>query len=346
MIPVTEPYLPPRERLDRYLDRIYESRRLTNNGPLVQELTEKLKDYLGVENLLLVANGTLALQIAYRTLGVSGSAVTTPFTFPATVAAMDWNDVEPIYSDVDFRSMNLDPEAAEDSAKPETTAVVPVHTYGNPCDVEAFASLAQRRRLKLIYDASHCFGVNYYGTSILNWGDAATLSFHATKLFSTVEGGAIIFRNREDLELARTLINFGIQADGTREGFGINAKMSEFQAAYGLASLPDIDKLIKQRLYQVTDYQDMLGDVLRFPEIRAHTEWNGAYCSIVTSNEGQTLRVQKGLWDNDIQSRRYFRPLDPVFDREPLNSVLCLPLLPRLDRNQIERIAAIVRTNL
>lgn len=344
MIYVNRPFIPNRKSLERYLGGVCERGWLTNNGPLVRELTEKLEEYLGVENLLLVANGTLALQIAYRTLGLTGSAVTTPFTFPATAGALEWMGVEPLYSTVNPETMNLDPHTAIERARQDTTALVPVHTYGNPCDVEVFAELADKHQLRLVYDASHCFGVTYRGRSILSWGDAATISFHATKLFSTVEGGAVVFRYREDLERARRLINFGLQSDGTTEELGINGKMSEFHAAYGLAALPDMDEVISERLSQMNDYWELLGDVVRFPTLRSGSGWNGAYCCIISESEEQVLQIQKALYENNIQSRRYFRPLDPSFDRPPLNCVLCLPLLVKRDRGRIERIAAVVRS--
>ena len=346
MIPVTEPYLPPRGRLNHYLDRIHSSRRLTNNGPLVQELTEKLQDYLGVDNLLLVANGTLALQVAYQTLNLTGSAVTTPFTFPATVGALKWTGVDPVYADVGKKTFNIDPGEINKVIKEDTTAMVAVHCYGNPCDVELLSEVANKNHLRLIYDASHCFGVTYFGESILKWGDAATLSFHATKLFSTVEGGAIVFRNKKDLEQARRLINFGMLEDGRLGDFGINAKMSEFHAAFGLACLPDVDEIIDYRLDSIERYKDLLKDLVRFPVIREGTKWNGAYSCIILESEDEALAVKKGLENNGIESRRYFRPLIPDFDKYPLNSVLCLPLVHEMSPACIKSITNSVKKSL
>ena len=250
MIPVTKPYLPSREKLDRYIDGIYERAWLTNNGELVQELTRRLEEYLGVENLLLVANGTLALQIAYRALGVTGrneptEAITTPFTFVATASSLKWEGVEPVFADIDPNTWCLDPTNIEPAITPRTQAIVPVHVFGNACDVDAIDAIAKKHSLKVIYDASHAFGVKYQGESLLKHGDAATLSFHATKLFHTGEGGAIVFKRKEDLERAKKMINFGITGPETVEALGINAKMNELQAAMGLCVLDEMEENLK-----------------------------------------------------------------------------------------------------
>lgn len=202
MIPVTKPYLPSREKLDRYIDGIYERAWLTNNGELVQQLTKRLEEYLGVENLLLVANGTLALQIAYRALGITGhhaptEAITTPFTFVATASSLKWEGVDPVFADIDPDTWCLDPSSIEPAITSKTRVIIPVHVFGNACDIEAIDAIASQHSLKVIYDASHAFSVNYKGESLLKHGDASTLSFHATKLFHTGEGGAIIFKKKK-----------------------------------------------------------------------------------------------------------------------------------------------------
>lgn len=219
---------------------------------LVQELTRRLEKYLGVENLLLVANGTLALQIAYRALGVTGrneptEAITTPFTFVATASSLKWEGVEPVFADIDPDTWCLDPANIEPAITPRTKAIVPVHVFGNACDVDAIDAIAKRHNLKIIYDASHAFGVKYQGESLLKHGDAATLSFHATKLFHTGEGGAIVFKNKKDLALAKKMINFGITGPEKIEELGINAKMSELQAAMGLCVLDEIESIFFER---------------------------------------------------------------------------------------------------
>ena len=254
MIPVTKPYLPSRKKLDEYIDGIYERYWLTNDGPLVQELTARLEKYLGVENLLLVSNGTLALQIAYRALGVSGGnldqepeAITTPFTFIATASSMAWDGLKPVFADIDPQTWCLDPHNIEALITPKTRVIVPVHVFGNACDVQTIETVAEKHKLKVIYDACHAFGVKINGRSLLTYGDAATLSFHATKLFHTGEGGAIVFRNRVDLERAKRIINFGIAGPGQIGELGINAKMSELSAAMGLCVLDEIEEIMTAR---------------------------------------------------------------------------------------------------
>lgn len=235
MIPVTRPYIPRRERLIHYLNRIDQSQTLTNFGPLHHELKHKLEEYLGVENLLLVANGTLALQIAYKTLGLTGKVLTTPFTFIATASSIKWEGLEPVFGDIDPETFNLDVKTLPDNPRElGITAIVAVHVYGNPCDVEALQTYARKHNLKLIYDAAHAFGVKLNGQSVLQYGDASALSFHATKIFHTGEGGAIIFKQKEDYERALRLINFGFDEQKNIVDIGINAKMSEYHAAVGL----------------------------------------------------------------------------------------------------------------
>ena len=265
MIPVTKPYLPNREKLKSYIDGIYERQWLTNNGQLVQELTQRLENYLGVENLLLVSNGTLALQIAYRALGINepvngkpAQAITTPFTFIATASSLKWDGVQPVFADIDPQTWCLAPENIEAEITPQTRAIVPVHVFGNACNVEAIGDIASRHNLKVIYDAAHAFGVKYKGESLLKHGDAATLSFHATKLFHTVEGGAIIFKRKKDLERAKKMINFGITGPESIDELGINAKMNEFQAAMGLCILDEMEININARKFIWQHYSDAL----------------------------------------------------------------------------------------
>ncbi|XKE45427.1 DegT/DnrJ/EryC1/StrS family aminotransferase [Halomonas organivorans] len=361
MIPYTRPYLPDRERLDRYLDRLYESHWLTNSGELVQELTRRLEDYLGVENLLLVANGTLALQIAYRALGVSKKpastrheAITTPFTFIATASSLKWEGIEPVFVDIDPATWCLDPARVEGAITPATKAIVPVHVFGNGCDVEAIEDIAGRHTLKVIYDGAHAFGVTRQGRSLLRHGDAAILSFHATKLFHTIEGGAIVFKCREDLERARRMINFGISGPETIEDLGINAKMNEFQAAMGLCVLEDIERIVEERRAAVERYIELLGsDVIL--QLRAPScSRNGAYFPILLDSEARVLDVVEGLEGAGIKARRYFYPnLSelPFFpDGEGLDNsldiarrILCLPLYPGITPQVQKRVTAALK---
>jgi dTDP-4-amino-4,6-dideoxygalactose transaminase len=342
MIPVTRPYLPDKNRYLQYIQRCYDTDQLTNNGPLVQELTKRLEDYLGVHNLLLVANGTLALQIAYKVLGISGNAITTPFTFAATSSSLLWEGIEPVYADIDPRSFNLSPEKTRDAIDPKTTALVPVHVFGNPCNVEAFERIAQEHNLKIVYDAAHAFGVNYKGKSILTWGDASMLSFHATKVFHTVEGGAIVFKRKEDYLRACRLINFGLE-NGDVVDVGINAKMSEFHAAMGLSVLDEIDTVFQKRKILFNRYLDVLQDRFEMPRWCENATRNYGYLPILFPTETELLKTQHCLNVEGIFPRRYFYPsLDTLGyyskntkimanSREISDKVLCLPLYPSLN---------------
>ncbi len=365
MIPVTKPYLPNREKLNQYLDGIYERQWLTNNGQLVQELTQRLEKYLGVENLLLVSNGTLALQIAYRALGVSGvaagpqpEAVTTPFTFVATASSLKWDGVQPIFADIDPDTWCLNPANIEPAITPRTRAIVPVHVFGNACDVESIGKIANTHNLKVIYDASHAFGVKYKGESLLKWGDAATLSFHATKLFHTGEGGAIVFKRKEDLELAKKMINFGITGPETIEELGINAKMNELQAAMGLCVLDESEQIQKDRCEIAEKYDRYLGGNLQQQRIQPGTTYNHAYYPVALKSEGQVGAVMDALQKEGVLARRYFYPsLETV---ESLGSersgckeakklserIICLPIYSGLPAKVIAGISeAIITVN-
>ncbi|UXZ54261.1 DegT/DnrJ/EryC1/StrS family aminotransferase [Halomonas sp. 7T] len=347
MIPVTKPYLPNREKLNRYIDGIYERAWLTNNGELVQELTKRLEAYLGVENLLLVANGTLALQIAYRALGISGrdeptEAITTPFTFVATASSLKWEGVIPVFADIDPNTWCLNPANIEPAITPNTRAIVPVHVFGNACDVEAIGSIAQKHHLKVIYDASHAFGVNYKGESLLKHGDAATLSFHATKLFHTGEGGAIVFKRKEDLERAKKMINFGITGPETIEELGINAKMNELQAAMGLCVLDEMEENLKARAAVWHRYEQALSQNLQLQAKPKELDYNYAYFPIVFESEEQAVRIIELLKEHGVLTRRYFYPsLESVesFGKKPIqpiskdiaSRIVCMPIYSGCD---------------
>ncbi len=350
MITVTKPYLPERAKLDKYIDRIYDTCRLTNDGPLVRELTRRLEEYLGVKHLLLVANGTLALQIAYRALGITGTALTTPFSFVATSSTLIWEGITPKYVDIDPETFNMDPGLVERSITDDTTAIIPVHVFGNPCEVERIDEIAKKNDLKVIYDAAHTFGVRYKGESILNHGDAATLSFHATKTYHTIEGGAIAFKEKEALDRARLLINFGITGPDKIEGLGINAKMNEFQAAMGLAVLDSIDHIVEKRSQVWRYYHERLKDSFQLQKWNPHATNNYGYFPVLFKDEEALLRCQKRLNERDIYPRRYFYPsLDSVeyirgermeVSRDIAGKVLCLPVYAEITKptmNQVIR---------
>ena len=226
MIPVTKSYLPNKENYKSYIDIIYENGWLTNRGELVRELERRLQAYLGVKNIILVANGSLALQIAYKALDLKGEVITTPFSFIATANTIAWEGLLPVFADIDPHSFNVDPKQIKDKITDKTSAIIPVHVFGNPCDIEGIQTIAYKHQLKVIYDAAHAFDVQYKGKSVLNYGDVSTLSFHATKLFHTIEGGAIITNDNELSKKIRLLINFGITGPTSIESLGINAKMN------------------------------------------------------------------------------------------------------------------------
>jgi dTDP-4-amino-4,6-dideoxygalactose transaminase len=349
MIPVAKPYLPNREKLKSYIDGIYERHWLTNNGQLVQELTGRLEEYLGVENLLLVSNGTLALQIAYRALGVSDAnrderpeAITTPFTFIATASSLKWDGVQPVFTDIDPDTWCLNPKNIEAAITPNTRAIVPVHVFGNACDVESIDAIAQKHNLKVIYDAAHAFGVKYKGESLLKHGDAATLSFHATKLFHTGEGGAIVFKRKEDLERAKKMINFGIAGPEEIEELGVNAKMNELQAAMGLCVLDEMEENLKARAEVWQRYEKTLGKTLQLQAKHQALGYNYAYFPVVFDSEEQAVRVAATLKENGVLARRYFYPslgsvrcldaeADQPVSKDIASRILCLPIYSALD---------------
>jgi dTDP-4-amino-4,6-dideoxygalactose transaminase len=356
-IPVARPYLPSRAKLDKYIDGIYERAWLTNNGLLVQELTRRLQDYLRVEHLLLVGNGTLALQIAYRALGVVGSgpreAITTPFTFVATASSLKWEGLRPVFIDIDSRSWCLDPIGIEPAITPNTRAVVPVHVFGNACDTEAIDEVSRRHDLKVIYDGAHAFGVELGGRSLLSFGDATTLSFHATKLFHTIEGGAVVFRREDDLQRAKRLINFGITGPERIEALGINAKMNEFQAAMGLCVLDEIEENLAARKRVWCAYEQGLRGNFQLQIRNPEASNNYAYMPVVFADQALTSRVQAALEEVGVHTRRYFYPsLDAVpslgphaamhRSRDIAQRILCLPIYAGLENADLEMILDIL----
>ena len=358
MVPVTKPYLPNREKLNQYIDGIYERNWLTNNGPLVQELTQRLESYLGVENLLLVSNGTLALQVAYHALGITAAdkpeAITTPFTFIATASSLKWQGVEPVFADIDADTWCLDPAKIEDKITANTKAIVPVHVFGNACDVEAIDTIAQKHNLKVIYDAAHAFGVTFQDKSLLTYGDATTLSFHATKLFHSIEGGAIVFKHKEDLDRAKKAINFGIVGPEEIDSLGINAKMNEFQAAMGLCVLDELENNLSSRAAVWNTYAEALGSQYQLQKIHSDVKYNYAYFPVVFDTAELATQVLNSLKENDVVARRYFYPsLDTVDyfqieEHQPLSKdiagrILCLPIYCNLDIKTQNKIISLIK---
>jgi len=350
-IHVTRSFLPPREEFEKWLDKIYESHVLTNNGPIHRELEESLRQRFDVPFLRLMTNGTLAIQLAIRALGVTGKIITTPFSYVATTSAILWEGCEPIFVDIDPNTCCIDAALIESAITPDTTAILATHVYGIPCDVEAIDVIAKKHGLKVIYDAAHAFDVKYKGRSILSWGDASTLSFHATKLFHTVEGGAVILNNKEADDKLRLLRSFGHIGD---EHFclGMNAKMSEVHAAMGMAVLPHVERIIEERKKICELYNELLDHGIGRLGIPDQVEWNYAYYPITLKSATTRVSVTKSLESNYIVPRRYFYPsLDmlPYVDsseckesRSISDRVLSLPLYAGLGRADISRIAEVV----
>jgi len=313
MIPVTKSYIPNKAKYQVYVDRIFDSAWLTNNGTLLQELEKRLAEYLGVKHLICVANGSLALQVAYKALDLKGEVITTPFSFVATTSTLAWEGLNPVFADIHPACFNLDPNNIEPLITEHTSAIVPVHVFGNPCQVEVIQAIADKHNLKVIYDAAHAFGTNYtdqkgHTQSALNYGDISTISFHATKLFHTIEGGAVITNDDELAKKIRLLINFGITSPTTIESVGTNAKMNEFEAAMGLCVLDEIDtiKTQRQRIWQT--YQQELPGLVQFQQWNQQSQSNHAYAPVLFESEEQLLEVEAKLKENNIIPRRYFYP--------------------------------------
>jgi len=342
MINVTKTYLPDKEKYKRYVDEIYSNGWVTNSGPMVKKLEKRLAQYLGVKNIVLVANGTVALEIAYRTLDIKDYVITTPFSFVATTSSLVTNGLKPVFADINPKSLNIDPNNIEKSITKNTNAIVPVHVFGNGCDVERIDEIAEDNNLKVIYDAAHAFGVKYKGQSILNYGDISTLSFHATKLFHTIEGGALIINDDSLVQKARDLINFGIKSPESITALGTNAKMNEFEAAMGLCMLDDMEEIEENRKAIVELYRAELGGIVEFQEQNINSTQNYSYFPIILKDENETLKIQKVLNDKNIYPRRYFYPsLDALNYIEPKQfcsksrdisrRILCLPLFATLE---------------
>lgn len=356
MIPVTKAYLPNKEKYQSYVDRIFQSGWLTNNGSLLQELEQRLADYLGVKNIILVANGSFALQLVYKALALEGEVITTPFSFAATTSTLAWEGLKPVFADINPKTFNIDPAQIEAHINPNTSAIVPVHVFGNPCDVEAIQGIADKHKLKVIYDAAHAFGSEYKDQSVLNFGDISTLSFHSTKLFHTIEGGAVITNDDELARKIRLMINFGISSPTSIESVGTNAKMNEFEAAMGLCVLDDIDTIRQRRedIWQV--YTNELSDIVEMQQWNKHGKNNCAYAPILFESEEQLLRIETKLKENDILPRRYFYPsLDTLaylnskqvckHSRDIASRILCLPIYPTLKLDDVQKIVNILESN-
>ena len=341
MIPVTKPYLPDQQKYMEYVFSIFDSNWITNNGPLVQKLQHELKKYLELEKLLFVSNGTIAIQLAIKSLGLIGEIITTPFSYVATTSSVVWEGCKPVFVDIDPDTLNIDPCKIEQSITDKTSAILATHCFGNACDIEAIEIIAEKHQLKVIYDAAHCFGTKYKGKSIFDYGDISTSSFHATKLMHSVEGGLVVTNKKEILEKLSYMRNFGHDGPERFNGVGINAKNSEFHAAMGLCVLEDIDTILQKRKEQSKIYDTHLKNkAIRKPQIQDGCSFNFAYYPILFKNEAVALKVKTALELKDIHPRRYFYPSlnklsytgnqNMPISENTSKTILCLPLYDKL----------------
>jgi len=354
--PIVKPFLPSIDAYKAQIDGVFERCWLTNNGPCLQQFEQQLAEYLGVEHLLLVANGTLALQVAFAALDTKGTVLTTPFSFAATASSLKFAGITPEFIDIDPRTYNLDINKATHSQLNSATAVLAVHVFGNPCDVEAIENKAKEYDLKVIYDAAHAFASDIDGKTVLDHGDVATLSLHATKLFHSVEGGAIIFKHESDYLKAKQLINFGFDAKLYPELVGINAKMSEMHAAMGLSVFEYVTEITQKRRDLVAHYHLLLKataeqGLLSLQAWHPQGVNNGAYMPVVLKSEQQLLQVQTKLLEQGIQTRRYFYPslsTVPAYGMQGSTPhgnelslrILCLPMFTDLTLEGVEQICS------
>ncbi|THD30675.1 DegT/DnrJ/EryC1/StrS family aminotransferase [Pantoea sp. R102] len=360
---VTSPLLPPLDEFIPYLEDIWQSKRLTNGGPFHQQLEQALADYLGVQHLSLFANGTLALVTALQALRITGEVITTPYSFVATSHSLLWNDIKPVFVDIDPISCNLDPAKIEAAITPQTTAIMPVHCYGIPCDVDAIQEIADKYGLKVIYDAAHAFAVKRENESVLLHGDLSILSFHATKVFNTFEGGAIICPNEKIKRRIDYLKNFGFADETTVVAAGINGKMNEVQAAFGLLQLKHVDNAFQCRAEIFQKYVNALSGIqgVSFSHLSENLEWNYAYCAIFIDDTLFPMtrdELYQQFKKQGIYVRRYFYPLISEFPMYKNYSssavenlpnamaisrkVLCLPIYPTLSEQEQDDIIQVI----
>ena len=354
MINVNKPFSPPLIEFKNYLDGIWDRNWYTNNGPLVNELELQLKKYLCLEHILYLTNGTIALQIAIKALELKGEIITTPFTYVATTSSIIWEGCKPVFVDIEKDSLNIDPTKIQAAITPSTSAIIATHVFGNPCDIEAIQKIADENNLKVIYDAAHCFGTTYKKKSVFAYGDISTASFHATKLFHTIEGGAVFSTNPKLIKKMSFLRNFGHNGPAEFAEVGINGKNSEVHAAMGLCNLKYIDKIKESRKFQSDRYfKNLKNDHIKFIKINSLAKFNYSYFPIILENEQMLIKVISDLESNLIKPRRYFYPsLSSVgifndsqnlkFSDELSKNVICLPLYHSLSFEEIDFISRII----
>ena len=356
-ITVTKPFLPPIEEYQAYLKKIWDRGWLTNNGPLVNDLELKLKEYLDVNHLLFLCNGTIALQIAIRALDLQGEIITSPFSYVATTSSIVWERCKPVMVDICPDTMNIDPEKIEQAITEKTTAILGVHVFGNPCDVDAIAIIAEKHNLKVIYDAAHTFGTIHKGRSLLSYGDISTCSFHATKLFHTIEGGAVITPKAETLKRLAQMRNFGHISENEFGEVGINGKNSEMHAAMGLCNLKYIQHILVVRQRLSERYKSGLeGMPVSYQKITPKTQYNHSYFPVIFEDEPMLLKVLEYLNLHNVYPRRYFLPslseLPYIAEQStPISEnisrrILCLPLYDKLSSEEVDMICRIIKRTI
>lgn len=353
MINVTKPFLPPREIYNKYLDGIWQRNWITNHGPLVNELELKLKEYLGVSHLLYLSNGTIALQIAIKALDLKGEIITTPFSYVATTSSIVWEGCHPVFVDINPFTFNIDPNKIEAAITSKTTAILATHVFGNPCEIDAINEIAEKYNLKVIYDAAHCFGTNYNGKTVFQYGDISTTSFHATKLFHSGEGGAVFTRNANMLKKMAYLRNFGHESAVDFAMVGINGKNSELHAAMGLSVLQFMSEILKRRK-ELSEYYDMKlsGMEVSRQLLNKGVEYNYSYYPVILASEEVVYKTIYELNKYQVFPRRYFYPSldtlnyvyseDCLFSRDIASRILCLPLYHDLSFEEIDMITSLL----
>ena len=355
MIPVTKPFLPPQDEYLKLVDGIWKRQWLTNMGPLASELEMNLKEYLNVKHLLYVTNGTIALQMAIKSLDIKGEIITTPFSFIATTSTIVWEGCVPVFVDIDAKTLNIDASKIEKAITDKTRAILATHVYGNPCDVETIEKIAIKHNLKVIYDGAHAFGVNVNGKSIFEYGDISTCSLHATKLYHSVEGGLLFCNDKDLLKKLAYIRNFGISGFDTFADLGINGKNSEFHAAMGLVNLNYISTIHDKRKELVNQYNNRLETTLKGyrPVWHNSSSDNFAYYPLVLESEELLLKIKSFLDSNEIFTRRYFYPslANSLPYLVPKNftvtdniskRVLCLPLYYDLTTEEVDLICRMI----
>lgn len=356
MINVTKTFLPPLEEYTEKLKQIWETHWVTNQGPMAEELENRLKEYLGVKNLMLVSNGTIALQIAIKALELSGEIITTPYSYVATTTSILWENCTPVFCDIEDKTFCIDAEKIESLITDKTKGILATDVYGFPCEFEKIKTLADKYNLKVIYDGAHAFGVKVNGNSIFNYGDISTVSFHATKLFHTIEGGAIITNDDKLYDKMYLYRAFG-HLDDDYISMGINGRTSEFNAAMGLCNLPRVKDFISKRKEISLLYKScLINTPISFPEIPDNIKYNYSYFPVLFPSFELMLKVKEKLAESEIYPRRYFFPslnkLPYLNGNEcPVSEnitqrVLCLPLYQELEIKDVKFISEIIKNNL